>query len=132
MVLTKCTFLLTASCLLALAACTSGASSGGLCANTTLEAEPSSAAPGAIFLVTGASFIRGCHDTGQGQPEPDQDVRLEFRQGSRRWPLGSVAANSGLVFRKTLEVPVGAVSGPATVVASGYSGTTEAAFEVVE
>ncbi len=99
MVLTKCTFLLTASCLLALAACTSGASSGGLCANTTLEAEPSSAAPGAIFLVTGANF-RGCHDTGQGQPEPDQDVRLEFRQGSRRWPLGSVAANSGLVFRE--------------------------------
>ncbi len=128
----KFTFLLTASCLVALTACTGGTSSGGVCAATTLEAQPSSAAPGAAFVVTGANFSRGCHDTGQGQPQPDEDVRLEFQQGSHTWPLGSVAANSDLVLKKTVEVPAGAVPGPAKVVASGYFGATEDSFEVID
>ncbi len=128
-------FLLTASCILALASCTIGGASGPLCEETRLDADPSTAPAGATFVVRGANFSRGCRDfgangAGPGQPEPDTDVQLEFRQGPRIWPLGTVAANEDLVITTTVEVPTDAAPGPATIVATGYYGETEVTFDV--
>ena len=102
-----------------------------------LEAEPPRVAPGESFLLRGGPFYVGCHDTGQGRPEPpDQDVRISFKQGDQRWHLGSVAAageKHDYTFEAALEVPSAAKPGRAAVVsAAGANGTAKDRIRVIE
>ncbi len=127
MVRAKAVFVLTASCILALASCTIGGASGPLCEETRLDADPSTAPAGATFVVRGANFSRGCRDfgangAGPGQPEPDTIAQMEFRQGPA----------PGRLAPTTVEVPTDAAPGLATIVATGYYGETEVTFDVAE
>jgi len=63
---------------------------------------------------------------------PDKNIRLIFRQGERTRELSETIADRHYTFGLDLEVPTHARSGPATVIASGTSGKTEARLMVQE
>ena len=138
--------------LAALWAVSTGRGSGGdaACAASTsdLEASPTQAAPGEPFRLHGEGFYGDfvCDDGGSplfSRPaggRPTDGIRVEFLQGTRTWPLATVASDEDLTFdAEALEVPTGAEPGEAVVRATSPStapGTTppraHAPFVVLE
>ena len=129
-----------AALLLAWLAVSSGcAALGGsaACARGAPVLEPSRAAPGEAFRFSGGGFGGGCNDSNMPDwPEPpQQDVRIEMRQGGKTWGLATADADKDYGIEATLEVPEDAVPGEALVATDAGPddpfGPTEVPFEVL-
>ncbi len=89
-----------------------GGSSAG-CARGAPSVEPERARPGEAFFFRGVGFGGGCDDSNLPfKPEPpQQDVRIEMRQGGRAWHLATVDADAEYAVEAKLEVPEDAEPG---------------------
>ena len=114
-----------------LAGCAAAGHPEASCAAPNLEAKPKKVAPGQSFRVHGEGFFVGCNDTGRHRRmPPDNDIRLNFRQGEKTWELSKTVADRLYTFGLNLEVPLDARPRPAVVSASGANGRTEATLVV--
>lgn len=83
--------------------------------------EPSRASPGETFRLHGGGFRDGCNDTNLPflKEPPQQDIRVEMRQGGRSWTLASGLAAGGppdYTLDVKLKVPADAEPGRAVIV----------------
>ena len=90
------------------------------CGRSLPDLEPSRARPGETFRFRGGGFGGGCDDSNlpfRSEP-PQQDVRIEMRQGGRTWGLATVDAGGppDYTIEATLEVPKDAEPGRAIIV----------------
>jgi hypothetical protein len=125
--------------LLAIAAvgCATSSNSSDDCARAkpTLQATPSQVAPNESFQLRGEGFsvIVECSNTGGGadeesrgnRAEAQENISIEFRQGSKTWNLATVDATQDFTFNAELRVPAKAKPGEATV-------TTDGGYTLVE
>jgi hypothetical protein len=100
---------------------TSGSSgSSAACGQGLPEVEPSRAAPGEAFRLSGGGFGGGCDDSNLPfRPDPpQQDIRIEMRQGGKAWDLATVDAGGPprYAIDVRLRVPEGAEPGRAVIV----------------
>ena len=99
--------------------------------------EPERAAPGEAFVFRGGGFGGGCDDSNLPEwPEPpQQDVRIEMRQGGKTWGLATADADKDYRIEATLEVPEDAEPGEALVATDAGPddpfGPLEVPFEVL-
>ena len=108
------------------------------CGRGAPSVEPERARPGEAFVFRGVGFGGGCDDSNMPfRPEPpQQDVRIEMRQGGRTWDLATADAGGPPDYgiETTLEVPQDAESGGALVVTDAGPddpfGPLEVPFEV--
>ena len=113
-----------------------GVSSGSsaACGRIVPSLEPSQARPGETFRFRGGGFGGGCDDSNQPfRPEPPQrDVRIEMRQGGKKWVLATADAGGppGYRIEATLGVPEGAEPGGALVVTDAGEGDPFGPMEV--
>ena len=109
----------------------SGCSSQGACAQLLPSLEPSQAAPGETFRIHGGDggFGAACNDSPQANEVgiPEQNIRVELRQGDNIWHLDMVDALPDYTLNAELVVPIVAEPGPATVLIH-----TEDSFEPLE
>lgn len=117
--------------------CATSSSSSDACArpSPTIQANPSQVTPNESFQLRGEGFsvIVECNDTGIGvdgesqgnQSEAQQNISIEFRQGSKTWELATVDANQRFAFNTKLRVPAKAEPGEATI-------TTDGGYTLVE
>ncbi len=87
------------------------------CPSPYLEPEPARAAPGGSFRLRGHNFSSSCE-----RIAPAQGIRIDFRQGGKRWKLATVESDRNLTFDTRLRVPADATPGRATVSATTRSG----------
>jgi hypothetical protein len=111
--------------------CATSSNSSDACARPapTIQATPSQVAPNEPFQLRGEGFsvIVTCNDTGGGvdgesqgnQSEAQQNISIEFRQGSKTWDLATVDANQSFAFNTELRVPAKAEPGEAVVATDG-------------
>jgi hypothetical protein len=90
------------------------------------------AEPGQALRINGDGFATGCVDNPLAEEGPDRDVRVEFRQGSRTWDLGTVAADPGNSIELRLDVPSDAKPGEAGVAAAGNMGVAKDRLLIVD
>lgn len=108
----------------------------------TLQAKPSQVAPSESLLLRGEDFsiLGECDDTGTpgdediggAQFEPQRDIPIEFRQGSKTWDLGTVDADQNSNFNMKIKVPANAVPGEAIVAATGEYETVRESIAILE
>lgn len=124
---------------LALSGCASGAlsgGSGGACAVGLSGPQPSGAVAGETFRLQGSGFRDGCNDAGprflrRSEP-PQQDIRIDLRQGGKMWGLATIDADSSYKFDAKLEIPPDAEPGRAfVVIRAGDDLPMEVPFEVL-
>jgi len=88
-----------------------------------LEAEPARVvALGETFRLHGEGFSADCVDNPSAREGPDRDVRVELRQGTKTWDLGTVSAEPDDSFEAEFGVPGDAEPGRAVVSAAGNMG----------
>ena len=109
------------SCLLCSTLFLSGClGSSGACAQVVPTLEPSRAAPGETFVLSGGGFGGSCNDSNMPEwPDPpQQNILIEMRQGGKAWELATVDAGGrpDYAIEATLEVPKDAEPGGALVV----------------
>lgn len=124
--------------------CATPSSSSDACArpSPTIQATPSQVASNESFQLQGQGFsvIVECDDTGTpgdediggAQSEPQQDIPIVFRQGSKTWELATVDANQDFTFNTKLRVPANAEPGEATVTTDGGYTLVEEPMSVLE
>ena len=105
-----------------LSGCGAFLGSSGSCAQVGPTVEPSRAAPGEVFVLSGEGFGGGCKDSNMPEwPDPSQrNILIEMRQGGKAWDLATVDAEGrpDYAIEATLEVPEDAEPGRAIVVAN--------------
>ena len=114
--------------------------SSAACGRLVPSLEPARAAPGEDFRFGGGGFGGGCDDSNMPfRPEPpQQDVRIEMRQGRKAWHLATADAGGPPDYRieAALEVPEDAEPGAAVVATDAGEddpfGPLEVPFEVLE
>lgn len=111
--------------------------SSAACGQDLPSVEPSRAAPGETFVLSGGGFREGCDDSNLPfRPEPSQrGIRIEMRQEGKTWGLARVDADADYRVEATLEVPKDAEPGGAVVVVNDKnvdpSDPLEVPFEVL-
>ncbi|MDP9439707.1 MAG: hypothetical protein M3P49_13370 [Actinomycetota bacterium] len=122
-----------------LSGCAGLGGSSASCGWDAPRVEPERARPGEDFVFRGWGFGGGCDDSNMPDwPEPpQQDVRIEMRQGGRTWDLATVDAEAPPDFavEATLGVPEDAEPGGALVTTDEGPddpfGSLEVPFEVL-
>lgn len=93
----------------------------GACAQQLPGLEPLRAAPGETVRLSGGSggFGAPCNDTpGAGifeSASPEEDIRIELRQGGRIWHLDTIDAREDYTLDSEFEIPTDAEPGSETI-----------------
>lgn len=98
---------------LALAGCSSTASSGGACAQPLTKVSPAQAAPGQTVTVSAADMWEGCNDQGSNDKLPplkDQPVTMTLDGKAVEMGRVSADADTGLAQTK-VTIPATAAAG---------------------
>ena len=87
------------------------------CIAPNIESNRTSGPAGSLVRITGRGFAVTCHDIiipGQPPPvdKPRKGIGVYFFQGSRRWRVGTVDANSHFAINVVVRVPLDAKVGP--------------------